>query len=289
MVLALCFFGALSLYSPQVRAESDATWSQSSISATFQPGQQKITVVTLTARKALESAFIQITPSLVPYVRVLPTTTPKLRKGQVLQLTITTFAPVDSPPVITQGDIQLREFEKPEKKSKHEAELIARPLPITVNVVWPEQSLALQNIGVKFSFPPNWFISRRDDDHVRVSNSSAEPNEDTFLMQSFLAINRMAARPGTTDPHPANPSLLPVGQWFTEYFKSGFHTQSESTMLVLLGGRQAIRQEIIETGGRWVHLYVPVGTDIIEIAYQLNPPQYLSLYELIIGTVTFSI
>jgi hypothetical protein len=272
----------------QNRRSRDAVWSQQSVVTEVLPGQPTTNVVTLTVRDELDSAVVWITPSLAPYVTVSPTTTGRLKRGQVQQFTITATAPIDSLPTTTQGVIQLREVEKREKRSKHDSELIAQPLPVTVNVVWSARSLSTGIVGIELNAPPSWFFAYTDEDRIRISNSNVAPNEDTFLTQAYLAVNRKIARPGASNPTVANPKLLPVDLWFNDYFASGFHTSPESITLVTVGGREAVRLEIIEVGGRWVHFYIPVGPDIIEIAYQLELQQFLPVYELITNTAIFT-
>ena len=153
VVLALCLFGALSLHSPPVQAESDATWSQPSVTSTFQPGQSTTTVVTLTAREGVGPGTIFITPALVPFVSVSPTTTGRLKKGQVQQFVLTFSAPTNALPTTTQGTIQLRENES----NGRLGELIAPRLTVATSVVWP--TYVNPTSGITFSYPTNMDVS----------------------------------------------------------------------------------------------------------------------------------
>lgn len=182
-------------YSPPAKATPDVTWSQPSVSATFQPGQPVTTVVTLTAGDELAPAAVRITPSLVPYVSVSPMTTGLLRRGQTQQFTVTFSAPIDALPTATQGTIQLRT-----------GKVIAKPLPVAISVVWP-QATNLPS-GVTFAYST----------FGQPSHLDVEQYPDGVILTGvvFTASGRDPIDQYAVNFVP-NPQRLSVTDWFSRY------------------------------------------------------------------------
>jgi hypothetical protein len=55
---------------------------------------------------------------------------------------------------------------------------------------------------------------------------------------------------------------------------------------VQIADRSAIRLEMAEGDGRHAHIYIPDGTDVIEVSFALSPV-FVSTYESILNTLAF--
>lgn len=125
----------------------DALWSVPRIDVTIKPGETKQIPVTLTATDDLDAGATRIVPALASNVQVSPTSTPQLRKGQTRTFMLTFSAPLDALPTTMEGVLQLRENEEKRRLGGN----IAKPLPMTLKVVWPTFSDLTSGIG--FSYP----------------------------------------------------------------------------------------------------------------------------------------
>jgi hypothetical protein len=90
-------------------------------------------VYRITATSAVARGQFRVTPSLVPYLKVSPTTVTNLQKGQSVSVSVTLSLPIDVNPATIAGTLQLREVSALGTLGNN----IAKPLPVTIVVQCP--------------------------------------------------------------------------------------------------------------------------------------------------------
>lgn len=169
-VLVAALIGAVLLvvYSGAAPAhnKAKAQWNPESVNVTIQPGQTRNIPVTLTAGKNLPDAVVRISPELLSYATITPTTIGKTRKGTSIPLTLTLAVPIDALPATTTGTIALqkaRQYDEhdddngdsddsdSDRDGNGKAKLIGKPLPVRLDVLWPKETLSS---GIIVTYPP---------------------------------------------------------------------------------------------------------------------------------------
>lgn len=141
--------------------------------------------------------------------------------------------------------------------------------------IWPVVTDAVT--GVTVNRPPTWKVQASPPiDTFRISNvdaflraAGALENESLFQVRRSRSVN---------------PSQLPVGDWFDQAFPAGSTDPLVGRSVMTVSGRPSLRTES-EDIGRTVHVYVPVGIDIVEIAYDLRNASFVALYEKMLSSL----
>lgn len=121
------------------------SWSQASLIETIAAGASRTFTVSLTSTQNISVATtLRVAPELADCVSVTPATLASISANQPVSV-IVTIAPyaIMSPQTVT-GTIQLRNLGT-------SANVIAVPLPVTVNVVWTPYTNT--SVGVQMSYP----------------------------------------------------------------------------------------------------------------------------------------
>jgi hypothetical protein len=90
---------------------------------------------------------------------------------------------------------------------------------------------------------------------------------------------------GDGDAGSANPDLLPIEQWFEEFFVDPFPSTPRMAT-VDVAGRPSVRLEIAEGTGPYTHIYLPSGADIVEISFP-SSGAFVPTYEAMLRTLSF--
>jgi hypothetical protein len=123
------------------------TWTPASLAVDIAPGDSNTRSVSFTASEAIATAEIGVVPALTGFVRVSPSSVTGVAKGQAVSLTVMVSASAVAPLGKFDGTIQVRS-----------RGVLARPLPITVNV-W---SAFADGIGVRIiTSPPVDYINTK--------------------------------------------------------------------------------------------------------------------------------
>jgi hypothetical protein len=218
--------------------------------------------------------MVRVVPALAPYLSVSPTTTGRLRKGQTQSFTLTFSAAIDALPTTTQGVIQLREAERDGKQG----DLVAQPLPVNVSVVWPAVKVG-SPLGVIVNSPPTWLADYVQGKHLlalRNTGVSGPLGETKFATEAYFQLFREANR---------NPQALPIDAWYETYLQPFVPVPVKTRSTTIVSGIASVRIVIPEMGGDRVHVFVPVGTDVVEVAYGLYAPQFVPQYEAILNSI----
>lgn len=135
-------------------------------------------------------------------------------------------------------------------------------------------------LGLTVTPPPSWNIQTGSAlTTANISNvqrlsdveSSSSSMESLFQLQQLRGVN--SAR-------------LPMEQWFDNYFTNGFDGPIWSRTSIIVGGRPALR---VETSGlgRWVHVFVGSGADVVEISYEISKTAFVGQYESMLQSIRF--
>jgi hypothetical protein len=245
------------------------TWSPAKLTLTLWPGYSKTIQATVTAQASVKSTAARVVPALAPFVSVAPSTVPTLSKGSKQTFTLAFAVPTSAPPQAITGTLHL----------DIGSTTIAQPLPVVVQLGLP---LAAPG-GLTLRYPPDWVV-RSEDGGVTLTNladrSLFNPDAGTGDFP-FFHVRILGHPPG----NPANPGMLPIDQWFDQYFSEGFATPPVKT-LIQVAGRSAIRIRAVEGLGPSVHVYVPNGTNVIELIFSPGS-SFDASYETILQSASF--
>lgn len=249
------------------------------LTRTFFPGTSSTTIVTFRSSETLPAVVVETTPSLNGVLAISPTTFGSIVANQNYQLTLTLTAPPEFKKRDFGGTIHIR-------NNGNSPRTYARPLTVALRTDWSATSTAT---GVTLSYPVGW--SPRGipgDPYTLVVTNNANPgplSEASLASTAFFEVRLLGSSPGHLDNLPANPTQLPVDQWFATYFTAGFSVPPSSQALTSVAGYQAIRIELVEVGGLRVHLYVPHGQDVYELSYGMFAPIFVPIYELMLTSL----
>jgi hypothetical protein len=114
---------------------------------------------------------------------------------------------------------------------------------------------------------------------AKVSNvQRLSPVEDSAsVSESFFGVRLLKN---------ANPTRLPMDQWFEQYFVNGFAGPVRSRASATVGGRLALRVEASGIG-RWAHVYVPVDSDVTEVFFEVSQTGFVGQYEAMLASLQF--
>lgn len=163
-VLCLAAIGAVafSVYGRGVRDRVDddrravVSWSPAAITETLSAGTSSNVTVNLTASHDLKNVCLRMTRELAGIFQVSPTNFSVLTKNQTVTVTVSLSVPATFAPSTLNGAIQVRMRSGDGRDGKdciddRDHGVIARPLPVRVNVVWA--TFTDTNTGVQISYP----------------------------------------------------------------------------------------------------------------------------------------
>lgn len=251
------------------------TWTPSSVTDTILAGGSKTVPVSFTASQDLSHVVVRVVPELEPYIQANPAGFASISKGQTVNLDLIISAPASSLPGAFEGTIQLRSGDNPSRA-------FARPLPISIEIIdptagWP--TFTSEDSVYEVKYPPNWIV-REEQGAVVFSNVlEASPISDAALQtESFFKIRVRSQE---------NQDLLPISEWFDDFFSGGFAVEAHSRNSLLVDGHDAILIETSEIGRR-VHIYILNGSDVVEITYGLFAPDFVDEYVAMLNSFQFS-
>jgi hypothetical protein len=146
-------------------------WTPPSLDATLSAGGSNTFNVSFVASENLNDVKFRVAPPLQPFVQVSPSAFASVAAGQSMIVAVTVAAPATTSPRTIKGTLQLRaadrkdehdgKDEKGGKDRKDEKEHdIAKPLPVTLNIVWAIYSNA--QTGVQLVYPDFGLASKVD-------------------------------------------------------------------------------------------------------------------------------
>lgn len=146
----------LQLKSSSTSSQPEITWAPNSITESIPAGQSKTITLSFQASRDLDNVALRVVPELQPFIQVVPQIFPQISGGQNITVKAIISVPSLLPPEAIQGTLQLRSLNDTQYT-------IARPLPVTLNVVWTSYQNSQLGFGV--SVPPS-FISKQSTDPV---------------------------------------------------------------------------------------------------------------------------
>lgn len=138
-MLALLFSSSLFAH-----AKQPVQWIPKSINEALPLGETKVISVTLTSDKSMPRVVVRVSPEIVPYVSVTPTTIGKIRKGKSITLTLTVTIPIDALPTTASGVIELQKSKHQDARDERDddddgtwevARKTGNSLPVTIDIV----------------------------------------------------------------------------------------------------------------------------------------------------------
>jgi hypothetical protein len=260
-ILVLGSVGAgLVTYSPPSVADPTVSWSPASIYQSVGAGQSTTTTATFTATEDASNVAVRVVPALAPYVSVTPTSFSSIAKGMSYPVNIAVAASATAPLGTTTGTIQL----------KQGSATIAKPLPVSVDVVWPTFDGG-QDLGFSIQYPPGWNVQPSGvgvELRGYVNNDMDEPH---YMFETLF-------RTGV------NPDQLPLATWFVQYLPD-LQSLVESTTTGSIDGHDTLVVQVDGTDQYYWHIYVLLGTDILEIVYGDKTPELLPTYETMVDSL----
>jgi len=147
------------------------------------------------------------------------------------------------------------------------------------NACAPFDRLVSRELGIAVKHPPGWIVQRKLG-AVTVSNvaAPAPPSDTSLASESFFQVGLLAN---------TNPDLLPIDQWFDQHFSGGFAVPPLSRTAVSTAGHPAVRIEASEIG-RWVHVYISRGADVIVVDFGPLSPSFVAVYEAMLQSIVFT-
>jgi hypothetical protein len=142
------------------------------------------------------------------------------------------------------------------------------------------QAANLQVMGLSVAQPSSW--------STQVSGSPTTVNISNVSVLSDVASSSASGEAlfQLEQLQGANAARMPIEQWFDSYFRNtsdGFVSRSSA----IVGGRPAVR---IETSGigRWAHVFVATGSDVIEISFEVSKTAFAGQYEAMLASIKFA-
>lgn len=219
--------------------------------------------VTLTAQNAIPATVLEFVPSLSPYLSVSPQSLPALAKGATQVVRTVANVPAGTAMDTIDGTLHVRLG----------SSTISRPLPITLDL-WPVVNV--EDDGITISYPPSWFrltgLIFSNVRHFTPVTDSLISNESYFSVRVV---------------QDANPSALPIGQWFHEEIEPSAEISGGVTGGTLKGF-PFVRFVGVEGIGPYVHVLLSVGSDVIWITYPDYTPEFEDEYADMLSSMELS-
>ena len=153
-----------------------------------------------------------------------------------------------------------------------------KTLVVTENQTSDWKTYRNDELGFRFKYPLNWFVSEYPNGAVNLSNVATRSELSDESLQNEADFEVLIRKN-------ANPKKLDAETWYTEYFKYGFSSDPKSKILTKVDNKPAIRLELSEIGSRF-HYYVLNNTDAIEII-NMDQPKFNSTFQQILSTFKF--
>jgi hypothetical protein len=248
------------------------SWVPETVDLSVGTGVRQDVPITLTTKVALKNARVVFVPDLRNVVTVTPNTIPELAAGQSATVTLTFASSPDDTRKLIAGIVLL--FDRNATTS--------RPLPVKVRLVkpadWPEVPQG-QGVGVTLKSPPNWmssYIASEELVTVRNFEKQRPLSDEKFRTEAYFQVFRQTG---------VNPERLPIEAWISGFLEPGLPTPIKQKLLTVVGGRPAVRLVVSEMGGDRAHIYLASETDVVEVAYGLYEPSFISAYESILASL----
>lgn len=128
-----------------------------------------------------------------------------------------------------------------------------------------------EGFGFEFQYPPEWTLRmpKRKTMQVVVKDQRDSYIDTELHQYPYFGVSQKSARNGYDEPGPANPQMLPLEKWASEYFRFDFFgplSVSEKENIVV-GGQPAIRIRPRERIGEWYIVYIPLRREVLDITY----------------------
>jgi hypothetical protein len=241
------------------------TWSASQFTATLFPGGNSTTTVSFRSNQNLAGIVVWITPSLNGIVSAAPSTFPSVVANQDYPLTLTLKAPSAFQKRSFGGTIHIRNAGSPAR---------TYDAPLTADLRTDFRTYSSGSVSI--DYPVTWFVRQQSIYTVFSNVISPSPLSDTALRTESAFDVHILAR--------ANPSQLPIEQWFTQFFATGFSSDLLSETAISINGQSAVRIELAEIGRR-VHVYIGNRVDVIEVTYGIDEPSFDAQYEAMLASL----
>lgn len=185
------------------------SWSPTTITQTISAGSSATTTVSLKASEMLTDVCLKVSRPLRALVDVSPAIFPTIAKGQVVQVTITAYAPSTFPMKILEGAIYARaKANFDERCDRNDDDDFSRAidlrLPVVLKVVWAK--FTDPQTGIQLSYPDLGVPSKVD---ASTSSSGA-----TRLDVSFQSTDSPDFINGFGIFIYQNPNGLSLQNWF---------------------------------------------------------------------------
>jgi hypothetical protein len=239
------------MVSKPVDAAPGVTWQPSSVTTTIQPGQSKGIPASFTASAAVDNVTVEAVPALQSLVNVTPSSIAHIAKGQTVAITLTVATTSTALPGTFEGTVHLRIG----------SSTIAKPLPVSVNVVWP--SFADPNTGTSFAYPTLGAAGRVDE-----QQKSDATGPYTVFDISFAAPRTSDVETQYTLVVSANSQSTSLTDWFSTNIDLGAQLLSGAvfTPVVLTNGMNVL----LRTGPMPVS-YLDGSHDPVAEIYAMSP------------------
>jgi hypothetical protein len=133
-----------------------------------------------------------------------------------------------------------------------------------------------QKLGLRLQYLSQWHVAQNGESTTFSNDAVSQPiNEEDVNNQASFRVFVL---------NNANPKLLSIEQWFDGYFKAGFPSEPLSKKTISLANKQAVQIEVSEIG-KSVHIYLPIGNNVVEISYGLSAKQFIGEYEKILNSI----
>ena len=141
------------------------------------------------------------------------------------------------------------------------------------------QTYRNEKYGFEFRYVPNWYVFENQHRVVvmnvqEVGKLSEESLENEARFSVSIRQNN-------------NPGLLSINEWLNNLIKNGVSNLPLLRDPVSVSGRRAVLVEVPEVGMNIYYIFIPSGTDIIEIAYPSQQEKFSATYEKILSTLRF--
>lgn len=256
--------------SPQELPTTSGTpisWASNQLDVVMFPGTSTSTKVSFRSSQSLTSVGVNLTPSLVDIASVTPKIFYNIQANQDYIVTLTIKAPPEFTKRSFGGSLHLTNSQS----------VISQPLQVGMKTDY--QTFSDNTLGIiNLSYPQGWYLWK-DKAGIAFSNVQHQSELSDAAMQKesrFSILSRIGV----------NPQRLPIDQWFADYIKGGYSVPPMNLHLISVDGQQSVYIEVSEIGKN-VHLFIPHGSDILEIIYGLYAPTFIGTYESIERSIQF--
>lgn len=269
IVVIFSTFGIVSYTAPNPEItvpNPKISWSPQALTVTVFPGEQRQRTVKFRSSQDIQSVTVKQTPSLEPFLQL------HLQQESILgipknieqNLQLTLNVPPETATGTYQGTVHILDGHR----------TLAQPLRVAIKVTNAKQTYTNTNIGISLEYPTDWFAR----DHLGYSIFS---NVQTF---SDNPVNPAESYFGILHRANANPQHLPIQQWYEATIAPNEPTPTSEKEVIQVNGVASFRIKA-SLVGRYYHVYVPNGSNVIEIVYSDNTPAFNNIYANMLASV----